>query len=46
LTQMYHNSKKAGAVPTGATPMVPTATGANPPPAPPGRGSIASPPPA
>lgn len=46
LTQMYHNSKKAGAVPTGATPMVPTATGAAPPPAPPGRGSVASPPPA
>jgi len=46
LTQMYHNSKKAGGVPTGPTPTVPTPAGANPPPAPPGRGSVASPPPA
>jgi biopolymer transport protein ExbB len=44
LTQMYHNSKKAGAVPP--TPTAPTAGSANPPPAPPGRGTVASPPPA
>src|SRR5262245_13398880 len=44
LTQMYHNSKKAGVVPTGPTPTTPAATGAVPPP-PPGRGSVASPPP-
>ena len=43
LTQMYHNSKKAGAPATGG----PT-PGATPPPPPPaaGRGSVASPPPA
>jgi biopolymer transport protein ExbB len=40
LTQMYHNSKKAGATPS-TTPTGPTA----PPPAP-GRGTVTSPPPA
>jgi biopolymer transport protein ExbB len=39
LTQMYHNSKKAGATPSGATP------GPTPPAAPPGRGTVTSPPP-
>jgi biopolymer transport protein ExbB len=41
LTQMYHNSKKAG-----ATPGAMGATTAPPPAAPPGRGSVATPPPA
>jgi len=42
LTQMYHNSKKAGATPpTGATTSGPT-----PPAAAPGRGTVTSPPPA
>ena len=41
LTQMYHNSKKAGT----AVPAPPPAAGAPPPP-PPGRGAVASPPPA
>jgi biopolymer transport protein ExbB len=41
LTQMYHNSKKAGATPSAGTPTGPTAT----PPAP-GRATVASPPPA
>jgi biopolymer transport protein ExbB len=43
LTQMYHNSKKAGATTPG-----PTATTAGPtaPPPPPGRGTVTSPPPA
>jgi biopolymer transport protein ExbB len=40
LTQMYHNSKKAGAAPA---PTAPTTT---PPPPPPGRGTVTSPPPA
>jgi biopolymer transport protein ExbB len=44
LTQMYHNSKKAGATPAGPTPMTPATTAATPPP-PPGRGSVATPPP-
>jgi biopolymer transport protein ExbB len=45
LTQMYHNSKKAGPVPAaGPTPTTPPAAGGNPP-APPGRGSVATPPP-
>jgi biopolymer transport protein ExbB len=43
LTQMYHNSKKAGAAPpTGAT----ATAGPTPPAAPPGRGTVTSPPPA
>jgi biopolymer transport protein ExbB len=41
LTQMYHNSKKAGATPS--PPPTPTTA---PPPPPPGRGAVASPPPA
>ena len=41
LTQMYHNSKKAGATPGG-----PTTPGPNPPAPPPGRGTVTSPPPA
>jgi biopolymer transport protein ExbB len=41
LTQMYHNSKKAGATP----PTGPT-TGPTPPATPPGRGTVTSPPPA
>jgi biopolymer transport protein ExbB len=41
LTQMYHNSKKAG-----AAPPAPTTPGATPPAAPPGRGTVTSPPPA
>jgi biopolymer transport protein ExbB len=43
LTQMYHNSKKAGAVP-GAPPAAGATT--TPPAAPPGRGTVTSPPPA
>ena len=43
LTQMYHNSKKAGATPSGTAP--PTA-GPTPPPPAPGRGTVTSPPPA
>lgn len=43
LTQMYHNSKKAGATPSGPTPATTGAT-APPPPAP-GRGTVTSPPP-
>jgi biopolymer transport protein ExbB len=42
LTQMYHNSKKAGSAPAPA-PAAPTTT---PPPPPPARGTVASPPPA
>jgi biopolymer transport protein ExbB len=41
LTQMYHNSKKAGATPSGA----PTPAGPTPPAPPPGRGTVTSPPP-
>ena len=40
LTQMYHNSKKAGAAPSGTT------AGPTPPAPPPGRGTVTSPPPA
>src|SRR5262245_20941367 len=40
LTQMYHNSKKAGATPSGTT------AGPPPPAPPPGRGTVTSPPPA
>lgn len=43
LTQMYHNSKKAGAAPSGPTP---TTAGATAPPPPGGRGTVTSPPPA
>jgi len=42
LTQMYHNSKKAGATPSGTGPTA----GPTPPAAPPGRGTVTSPPPA
>ncbi|HEX3150657.1 MAG TPA: MotA/TolQ/ExbB proton channel family protein [Gemmataceae bacterium] len=42
LTQMYHNSKKAGATPSGATAGP---TGPTPPAPPPGRGATTSPPP-
>jgi biopolymer transport protein ExbB len=41
LTQMYHNSKKAGPAPSPAATAGPTA-----PPPPPGRGTVTSPPPA
>jgi biopolymer transport protein ExbB len=44
LTQMYHNSKKAGATPSGPTPTTPGA--GTTPAAPPGRGTVTSPPPA
>jgi biopolymer transport protein ExbB len=40
LTQMYHNSKKAGTAPPATAPT------ATPPPPPPGRGTVTSPPPA
>ena len=43
LTQMYHNSKKAGATPSGPTPAT---AGPTPPAPPPGRGTVTSPPPA
>ncbi len=43
LTQMYHNSKKAGATPSGGTPGAGATVPA--PPAPPGRGTVTSPPP-
>jgi biopolymer transport protein ExbB len=41
LTQMYHNSKKAGATPTTGT----ATAGPTPPAPPPGRGTVTSPPP-